>query len=381
MNHHPAADAFPMMDQSRYQELVNDIRVHGQREAITLCEGMILDGRNRYKACVELALTPTTKDFDGDPWAYVWSLNGQRRDLVAEQRYLIWKYCHEKSESWQAEKARIQEEANLKRSEAAKAQPRTEEGLFQPVVEHSVQPPVKEPKERKAKAAISKTNPGAVARGDKIAKERPDLAKGIRLGTIKPAAAHRLMKKEEVKEKTKALPEGKHRVIYADPPWKYGDAQAVKGDYGTGTGAAAGHYPPIPLTELKALDIKSISADDSVLFLWATSPLLEDALELCAAWGFKYKASFVWDKVKHNMGHYNSVRHEFLLICTRGSGTPEVTKLFDSVQVIERQEHSRKPEEFRTIIDTLYPTGQRIDLFCRGAKPDGWETWGNEAAS
>jgi N6-adenosine-specific RNA methylase IME4 len=379
MKHHPAADAFPMMDDKRYQELVVDIGAHGQREPITLCDGMILDGRNRYKACQELGITPTTKDFDGDPWAFVWSLNGQRRDLVAEQRYLIWKYCHEKSESWQAEKSRIQEEANRKRSVAAKVQPRTDGGIFQPVVEQSVPPPAKEHKKRKAKATASKTNPGAVARGDKIIKERPDLAEGIRLGTIKPAAAHRLMKKDEVKGKTLALPEGKHRVIYADPPWKYNDAQAVKGDYGTGTGAAAGHYPTMTLSALKALDIKSISADDSVLFLWATSPLLEDALGLCTAWGFKYKASFIWDKVKHNMGHYNSVRHEFLLIATRGSGTPEVTKLFDSVQVIERQEHSRKPEEFRTIIDTLYPSGRRVELFCRGEKPEGWKTWGNEA--
>ena len=381
LNHHPAADAFPMMEKVRFEELLNDIREHGQRESVTICGDMILDGRNRYKACLELGIIPKTKDFDGDPWAYVWSLNGQRRDLVAEQRYLIWKYCHEQSEAFQAEKTRIQNEANRKRSEAMQGvpyAPRGEERKPEKVWEQSVPAPSHHP-ERVTKATASKTNPGAVARGDKIAKERPDLAEGIRQGTIKPAEAHRQMKKDEVKEKTKALPEGKHRVIYADPPWKYNDAQAVKGDYGTGTGAVAGHYPPMSLTELKALDIKTLSADDSVLFLWATSPLLENALELCKAWGFYYKAHFIWDKVKHNMGHYNSVRHELLLICTRGSGTPEVTKLFDSVQVIERQEHSRKPEEFRTIIDTLYPSGQRIELFCRGDKPEGWETWGNEA--
>jgi N6-adenosine-specific RNA methylase IME4 len=373
-----------MMEQARFEELLADIRDHGQHEAITICDDMILDGRNRYKACKELGIAPATKNFEGDPWAYVWSLNGQRRDLVQEQRYLIWKYCHEQSEAWQADKARIREEGNRKRSEAAKAQHEVSKPYAgeKMVVQQSVglaPPKAHIPPATKAKATASKTNPGAVARGDKIAKERPDLAEGIRQGTIKPAEAHRQMRKDEVKEKTKALPEGKYRVIYADPPWRYNDAQAVKGDYGTGTGAMAGHYPPMSLSELKALDIKSLSADDSVLFLWATCPLLEDALELCKAWGFAYKAHFVWDKVKHNMGHYNSVRHELLLICTRGSGTPEVTKLFDSVQVIERQEHSRKPKEFRTIIDTLYPSGRRIELFCRGEKPEGWETWGNEA--
>jgi N6-adenosine-specific RNA methylase IME4 len=99
---------------------------------------------------------------------------------------------------------------------------------------------------------------------------------------------------------------------------------------------------------------------------------------LAAAWGFKYKAQFVWDKVKHNMGHYNSVRHEMLLVCTKGSCTPQVTKLYDSVQSIERAGHSVKPDEFRAIIDTLYPNGNRIELFAR-RPAEGWQTWGNEA--
>ena len=108
---------------------------------------------------------------------------------------------------------RIQEEANRKRSEAAKVQHEVSKPYAgeKMVEEHSVPPPSKpkEKPERKAKATASKTNPGAVARGDKIAKERPDLAEAVRLGCIKPAAAHRLMKKDEVKEKTLALPEGK----------------------------------------------------------------------------------------------------------------------------------------------------------------------------
>ena len=78
------------------------------------------------------------------------------------------------------------------------------------------------------------------------------------------------------------------------------------------------------------------------------------------------------------MGHYNSVRHEFLLVCTRGSCVPDENKMFDSVQVIEKtKKHSEKPEEFRKIIDTLYPHGKRIELFAR-KKVKGWETWGAE---
>ena len=101
-------------------------------------------------------------------------------------------------------------------------------------------------------------------------------------------------------------------------------------------------------------------------------------LNLVKSWGFKYKTQFVWDKVKHNMGHYNSVRHELLLIATKGKCTPDNVQLFDSVQTIERTEkHSEKPDEFRSIIETLYTYGNKIELFAR-TKIDGWEVFGNE---
>jgi len=195
---------------------------------------------------------------------------------------------------------------------------------------------------------------------------------------MRPAEAHRRMKKDAVASGIEDLPTDTYRVIYADPPWSYNDSQAVKGDYGTGTGAANSHYPSMTLTELKALDINALANDDAVLFLWATCPLLVEALELVKAWGFKYKAQFVWNKTKHNMGHYNSVRHELLLVCTKGSCLPDANQLINSVQHIERTKHSAKPEEFRTIIETLY-LGKKIELFRRGEAPEGWDVWGNEA--
>jgi N6-adenosine-specific RNA methylase IME4 len=132
------------------------------------------------------------------------------------------------------------------------------------------------------------------------------------------------------------------------------------------------------IEQLCELPIKNLAADNAVLFLWVTSPLLEECFEVIEAWGFEYKASFIWDKVKHNYGHYNSVRHELLLLCTRGSCLPDNSELFDSVQSIERSDrHSEKPEEFRKIIDNLYHDGNRIELFAR-VKVEGWEAWGNE---
>jgi len=177
--------------------------------------------------------------------------------------------------------------------------------------------------------------------------------------------------KEKV-QKSPEIPEGKYRIIYADPPWKYSDKKEYRPE-----GAAENHYPTMSLDELCNMRIPD-TEDNAVLFLWVTSPMLEDSFRVIKAWGFKYKSSFVWDKIKHNMGHYNSVRHEFLLIATKGSCLPDVKKLYDSVVSIERTEHSEKPEYFRNIIDTLYPHGKRIELFARKKVSEKWDVYGNE---
>lgn len=188
------------------------------------------------------------------------------------------------------------------------------------------------------------------------------------------AQARRERRAEEV-QRVVSLPEAKYRVLYADPPWAYND----KADAGSvQVGGAARHYPTMTIRELCDLQVPRLCEEHAVLFLWVTSPLLFESAAVIKAWGFTYKASFVWDKVKHNMGHYNSVRHEFLLICTRGNCTPDVVQLFDSVQSIERTEHSTKPDAFRRIIETLYPHGKRLELFAR-READGWDTYGYEA--
>ena len=180
------------------------------------------------------------------------------------------------------------------------------------------------------------------------------------------------IRRSSIEEKAVELPQNKYRIIYADPPWQYGNSMP---EYFT---EQANHYQLMTLEDICSMKIRDITEDNAVLFLWVTSPILEDAFRVIEAWGFKYKTSFVWDKIKHNMGHYNSVRHELLLVCVKGSCTPDNLKLFDSVVSIERTEHSVKPEYFREIIDTLYTSGKRIELFAR-TTVEGWEAYGNEA--
>ena len=184
----------------------------------------------------------------------------------------------------------------------------------------------------------------------------------------------RKKKREKLKAKSLIPGEKKYRIVYADPPWKYD--QWLPHQYGD----VEKHYPPMTIKEISSMPVKEMTADNAVLFLWVTSPKLEQAFEIIKAWGFEYKTSFVWDKVKHNFGHYNSVRHEFLLVAGKGSSTPDNKKLFDSVISIERSEkHSEKPSFFRDMIDELYTWGNKIELFFRGKEiKDSWDTYGNE---
>ena len=390
---HPAAALFPMMDAATFAELCASIKVKGLLVPVVLFKGKILDGRNRYDACVKTGAKLQTVEFTGaDPYAYVWKVNGERRSITAEQRALIWLESMKHSPELREVAAAIKADANQKRSEAATARPRAKDGTLKPgrlpVVPLPVQPGFSgtgcgttgKHKNRlsDAKAAASHTNRGAVERMTVLAAKRPDLAKQVREGTTKAKEALRLMMRAEIGEKVAALPKGKFRVLYADPPWQYSDPMAA--DVGS---CEEDHYPTMSVAELLALDVKSLAAADSVLLCWATFPLLPNTLEVVKGWGFKYKTAFILDKVVGTFGHYHTAEAELLLVCTHGSGmTPEIDKREKQVQHYPRSKdhtHSKKPDEIRKMIDRLWPTGPRICLFRRGTLPAPWKVWGNEA--
>lgn len=190
LKNHPAADAFPMMDASRLDELKADIAANGQREQITLCDGMILDGRNRYRACIELGIEPETREYIGDPWAFAWSLNGARRDLESTVRALIFKRCEDGSAKWARRLADIAEEGNRKKSVAAKGN--TNAAKQKTVASHDDMRLKKSGKNvaLPARAAEAKVSPATMARADQIAR-RPDLEQKVVAGEMKPAEALR----------------------------------------------------------------------------------------------------------------------------------------------------------------------------------------------
>lgn len=188
----------------------------------------------------------------------------------------------------------------------------------------------------------------------------------------------RAAKEQALGERTiaasQALGTSLYGVIYADPPWRF---EPYSRDTGMDR-AADNHYPTMTLDDIKAMAVPA--AEDCVLFLWATVPMLPQALEVMTAWGFTYKSHFAWVKAKAGTGYWNRNRHELLLIGTRGNiPAPAPGTQYESVIEASSPRHSVKPFHFREIIEETFPTAARVELFAR-ERFDGWDSWGNEVS-
>jgi N6-adenosine-specific RNA methylase IME4 len=131
--------------------------------------------------------------------------------------------------------------------------------------------------------------------------------------------------------------------------------------------AAENHYPTSPLDEIKALDVKSIAAPDSALFLWATVPMLVQALEVMKDWDFLYKSHAIWAKDRVGTGYWFRNQHELLLVGTRGHvPAPAMGTQWSSlIQALVRR-HSEKPEVFREMIESYFPSCRRSNCMLEG---------------
>jgi N6-adenosine-specific RNA methylase IME4 len=368
MDFHPIANIFPMLPDAELETLAADIKANGLHHPITTYEGKVLDGRNRYAACTIACVEPLFIEYEGDdPVGFVISENIVRRHLDETQRGL----CAARLANMREGRPETGSNDLVSQDRAAKLMNVSVPTLKRAkcVLDNGIPELVK-------CADAGKVTVGAASKIVKLPNDRQAAITDKISSGIKPQEAMRQVLAESYDgPQLTEMPQGKkYRVIYADPPWDYGNTQP---DYHP---EQRDHYKTMSLDEICDMPIVDLTTDDAVLFLWATSPILREAFDVINAWGFEYKASFVWDKVKHNMGHYNSVRHEFLLICVRGSCQPDVRKLFDSVVTEERTEHSKKPDTFRKMIEELYTHGNKIELFAR-QEFDGWDYYGNEIIS
>ena len=175
------------------------------------------------------------------------------------------------------------------------------------------------------------------------------------------------------------LPTNRYQVIYADPPWDYKGQKQHAGAGAKDTGGAICHYPTVTTSDLKGLQVSSIADDNCILFMWSSSPHLDQAIELGKAWGFEWATvAFVWDKQRVNPGYYTMSQCELCLAFKRGKiPTPRGARNVRQLVSELRGEHSAKPEEVRRRIEDMFPEQSKIELFAR-RETHGWSAWGNE---
>jgi N6-adenosine-specific RNA methylase IME4 len=168
---------------------------------------------------------------------------------------------------------------------------------------------------------------------------------------------------------------GQSRVLSADCPWKYHNAQP------SGSSSEA-HFPPMSIEELCDLPVRKHVTKNAVMGFWVPAPMLYDApgpIDVVRAWGFDYKNFIAWDKVDGAGGWYTKGTVELFLICTRGSGTPDVAEGLPETVYRERKDpvHSKKPAFFRRYLEKHWIYGPYLELF--GREPvEGWQVFGND---
>jgi len=203
-----------------------------------------------------------------------------------------------------------------------------------------------------------------------IEREAPERLSEINSGKESATKIYKLIKRAEPPAEIPPLPSGIYNVILADPPWRYEFSE-------TDSRAIENQYPPMDLDTIKK--IKVPAADNSVLFLWATSPKLIEAIEVMGAWGFQYKTHAVWDKEIIGMGYWFRGQHELLLVGTKGNfSPPEASTRVSSVYTERRTKHSKKPEYYYDLIENYFPDGKYLELFARQKHSEKWEVWGIE---
>ena len=161
----------------------------------------------------------------------------------------------------------------------------------------------------------------------------------------------------------------KFSTIVADPPWRH-DNQASRA-------SASNHYPTMSLEEICHEPLAELATKNAHLHLWATSPLLPEALTVMESWGFTYKSSCCWLKPQIGMGNYWRICHEFLLLGVRGK-----LSFLDHAQrsclAADRTKHSAKPPEFRELVEKVSP-GPYLEMYGRTPPLNShWTVFGNE---
>jgi N6-adenosine-specific RNA methylase IME4/ParB-like chromosome segregation protein Spo0J len=420
---HPLADIFPLIEGDDFDQLVADIRDNGLREPIVLLEGQILDGRNRYRACVAAGLMPEeltapgrahlryfhsfvpagfpTPPHDG-LLAYVISKNLRRRQLNDDQRRMVAARLVNLKQGRPADD-KTSQIANISRGSAAKmltsdvagidrarsvisrAVPELIAAVDQGVVSvASAAELAAQPVERQAEIvnALPRDEHGRLTPAAK--KALAPVIKEVRAEKQIEKKERRDTREAELGRRLREMPEKHFGVAIEDFEW---DHKPWSRETGMDR-HPANHYPtaadahtPEEIVARTAERFKCL-ADDCVLYMWTTIPHEAIAHRVLELRGFKYVTQRIWSKLRsgngRGPGYWVTGEHEILLIGVRGKVVPPATAHFRSLFEAPVGEHSQKPDQQYEHAEFHFPNLPKIELNARRARP-GWQRWGNEA--
>jgi len=364
----------PALSAEEYAQLEANILEEGIREPIITWNGYIIDGHNRFSIAkrFDLEYKTTSKHFASEENVKEWMILNQfgRRNLSNYQRSVLALELEEVFSKKAKENIVIE---NKNRSTGSAKLPKRDS--------------VDTRKELSKVAQVGERTLGMVKT---IQEKAPEEVKAkLATGEVSINAAYKEIKKEEKKEerdkkiqevKQKIETENlttldkKYHVIAIDPPWAYNEKGGFSSDdYDAQNNRGAVDYPTMTVEQIKKIEIPA--ANDSVLFLWTTHAFLRDSFDIMKEWGFEYKATIVWDKVKMGMGRNVRMQVEFCLLGIKGKPIIQGSSERDIITE-PRREHSRKPEAFYQMVERMC-IGNKLDYFSRQTRKN-WEHYGAE---
>lgn len=365
----------PALSVEEFKQLEQNCLAEGIREKIITWNGFIIDGHNRYEIATKhkLKFEIESKEFESENDVKIWMVNNQlgRRNL---QDFV-------KGELMQTLKELEKQKGQVVYKETVGRPKKKSLPIIGNDLKHNT---------RKIVAEKLGWSTGKISQFDVVVKKAPEEVKvKLRTGEVSINQAYQEIKKEEkkeqrlnqieeikikIKEENLTIENKKYHVIAIDPPWNYKEKGGFSSeDYDSKSNRGAVDYPTMNLEQIKK--IKLPEAEDCVLFLWTTHAFLKDSFEILEYWGYNYKATLVWDKVKMGLGRTIRMQVEFCLIAIKGnpiiSGSSERDIITEA-----RREHSRKPEAFYEMVDRMC-VGNKLDYFSRNNRIN-WEHYGAE---
>jgi N6-adenosine-specific RNA methylase IME4 len=351
------------------EQLEANLVANGCRDPLVVWRGILIDGHNRHEICGRRGIPFHTVEvaLESREHVLLWIEENQlgRRNLTDDQRAgIALRIMQRRAAVSRAEQARAVGKLGgrgKKQTHEADATSRVSDRTRVAVSKQA------QVSERRLRSVVE------------IEKKRPEAVAEIVAGTKSIAEVKTEIRREERMARIEAmeappplLSDRRYPVVYADPPWRYEFAESDNR-------AIENQYPTMELCDICSLPVPKLAAEDALLFLWVPNPKLVEGLDVMKAWGFEYRTAMVWVKPSIGVGYFVRNMHEFLLIGRRGNiPVPLPADRPGSVIQAARGEHSVKPVEFYVVIERMYPTLAKVELFARSAR-EGWDRWGNQA--